>query len=170
MVRQQSVEVGCEAGAFVRMVEEQLDARGQQVAGGVAAGVDEQEEEPLQFTVGEAFAVDLGLHEPRRDVVAGLGALAGRHLRRVRQHLERRRAALFGRGDGVVGGVHELGELVEAFAVLARDAHQLGDQSRRQASGHVVDEVALAAFDHVVDDLAGEFPDPVAQQFGALRA
>ena len=62
------------------MVEEQLDARGQQVAGGVAAGVDEQEEEPLQLAVGQALAVDLGLHEPRRDVVAGLGALAGRRL------------------------------------------------------------------------------------------
>ena len=62
------------------MVEQQLDPRRQQVAGGVAAGVDEQEEEPLQLAVGEALAVDLGLDEPGGDVVAGFGALAGRGL------------------------------------------------------------------------------------------
>ena len=87
----------------------------------------------------------------------------------VRQHLERRRTALLGGGDGVVGRVHQLGEFVEPLTVRTRDAHQLGDQAGRQTAGDVVDEVALAAFDHVVDDLAGEFPDPVAEQLGALR-
>ena len=46
---EQPVDVGLQAGPLVRVVEELLDAGRQQVARRVAAGVDEQQEEPLQL-------------------------------------------------------------------------------------------------------------------------
>ena len=57
-----------------------------------------------------------------------LGDLGG--VRRASRAVGRR--ARSGGGDGVVGGVHDLGQLVEALTVRARDAHQLGDQAGRQ--------------------------------------
>ena len=106
------------------------------------------------------IAVDLGLHERRGDVVARLGPLAGGDLAGVRRASRASpRLALLGRGDGVVGRVHQLGQLVEPLAVGTGDAHQLGDQARRQPPGDVVHEVALAALDDVVDDLAGQLLD-----------
>ena len=77
------------------MVEQQLEPGRQQVAGRVAAGVDEQQEEPLQLAVGQPVAVDLGLHEPGGDVVAGLGPLARRRSRAAYASISarRRRAA-----------------------------------------------------------------------------
>ena len=151
------------------MVEEQLDPGGEQVAGGVATGVDEEQEEPLQFAVGQSFTVDLGLHESGCDVVARRLALLRHHPGRVRQHLEGGRAPFLGRRDRRIGGVHQFGEFVEPLAVLAWDAHQFGDQRRRQAPGEIVHEVAFAPFDDVVDDPASEFADAIPEQFRPLR-
>ena len=77
---EQPVDVGLQAGPLVRVVEELLDAGRQQVARRVAAGVDEQQEEPLELGIGQPDAVDLGLDERRGDVVARLGPLARRGL------------------------------------------------------------------------------------------
>ncbi len=99
----------------------------------------------------------------------GFGPLAGRRLAGVAEHLDHRGVPLVGRCHRVVGRVHQLGELVQSLAVGTRDAHQLGDQPRRQATGDVAHEVALASVDDVVDDLARQLLDAVAQQLRVLR-
>ena len=53
-----------------------------------------------------------------------------------------------------------LGQLVEAPAVVDRDAHQLGDQRRGQLARHLGDEVAAARRRHRGDDPLGELADP----------
>ena len=54
------------------MVEQELHSGCDEVARRVTARVHQQQEEPVELGVGEAITVDLGLHERRRDVVAGL--------------------------------------------------------------------------------------------------
>ena len=60
--RQQGRVVG-KPGLLCRMVHQRERARGDQVAGGVAAGVDQQQEEEVELQIGESLSVDLGLQE-----------------------------------------------------------------------------------------------------------
>ena len=151
------------------MVEQRLDAGCEQVARGVTSCVHQQQEEPLELAVGEAVTVDLGLHQCRRDVVARVRTLLVGHRLGVGEHLDDRHALLLGRRNRIVGGVHDLGELVQPLAIGARDAHQFGDQTRRQAAGDVVHEIAFAALDDVIDDLLRKFGDAVGEKVCVLR-
>ena len=85
--RQQAVDVGHQSSPLVGLIEQHLHAGRQQVARRVAAGVHEQQEEPLELGVGQPVAIDLGLHERRGDVVAGVGPLVLGDLLRVAEHL-----------------------------------------------------------------------------------
>ena len=166
---QQPVEVTHQPRPLLGMIEEQLHPGGDEVARRVPAGVDEQQEEPLELGVGELVAIDGRLHQRRRDVVARRAALVLGDLLRVRQHLADRRHLPLQRGDGVVGRVHDLGQLVQPLAVFAADAHQLGDEAGRQATGDVVDKIARTVLDHVVDDVGSELGDTVRQQLRVAR-
>jgi hypothetical protein len=100
-------------------------------------GVDQKQEEPLELAIGQSFTVDLGLDKRRRDVVGRAGPLLPRHAVGIGEHLDHG-FELALRGDrGGIGRVHDLGQRVEALAVDARDAHELGDEPRGQPAGHV---------------------------------
>ena len=161
---QQTVDIVHQALALFGMFEEQLHTSGQQVARGVATRVHEQQEEPLELGVGEAITIDLGVHENCGQIVAGVAPFVVGDRLRVPQHLADRRHLHLGRGDGVVVGVHDLGEVVETLAIGARHAHQLGDETRRKSSSDLAHEIATALGDHRVDDLAREFFDARPQK------
>ena len=113
----------------------------------------------LNSSAVEPLAVDDPVHEGRRDVAGGLGELAIPDVRRVQQHLEHRRTRFFGRR---AGRVHLLREDVQPAAVVQRDAEHVGDDVGRELAGDVLDEVALATLDDLVDDLRGELGDAPA--------
>ena len=85
------------------------------------------------------------------------------HAGGVAEHLGDRVRGRSGADDGGVGGVHELGQLVQPLAVGARNAHQLGDQPRRQPPGDVGHQVALAG----AGDLGRRSRGPARRSAGA---
>jgi hypothetical protein len=131
-------------------------------AGGVAAGVDEEEEEQVEVDVVEGPAVDLRREQDARDVFGRTLALRLGHLMGVGEHLEHRRH-LGALGHRLGSGVDGLGQLVQAAPVIERDAEEFGDHERGQLAGDVGHEVALAPLDHGVDDRGGERLDAVTQ-------
>ena len=166
--RQHAVEVVLETSALVGMFEQRDQPTAHEVAGGVAAGVDEQQEEEVEVDVVEALAVDLGAEDPARQIVAGVRAFLLGNLPGVVEHLDDRcEPGAFGHGLG--GGVDGLGQVVELASVVERDAEQLGDHERGHLAGDVGDGVALAPLDHAVDDLGGELLDAQAQPFAPPR-
>ena len=157
------IEVVHQPGFLVGIGGQGEKACGQQVAGGVAASVDQQQEEQQEFRIGEAAAVDLAIEQARGKVVAGVGAFAGDQVCGVAEHRHHRpgnRPLLHGLGRRMDG----LGMAVESAAVVQREPHQLGDDIGRHLAGDVGDKVAFAPLNHGVDDLAGQFvqPQPLA--------
>ena len=98
------------------MVHQYAHAAGDQVAGGIAARVDQQHEEEVELHVGEALAVDLGLQQGRCDVICGICAFARREFRGVGEHLDGPPQRT--RGSPTSAGVNDLDQLVEPVAVF----------------------------------------------------
>ena len=145
------------------------------VARRLVAGHDEQDEEGPELARGQAFAVDLGVHEHRRDVVARVveAVLAerlgvGEHGEHVAdQPLERVGLA----ADLRVARTEDHVRPREHLGVVAlRDAHHLADDlegERRGHRGHEVTRAIREAIDHAIDDRAGLLVD-VALDAGHL--
>ena len=91
----------------------------------------------------------------------GFARFRSRELRAVLEHLQLRvdHVRLHAVADGA--GVHDLGQFVEPSSVLERYAEEFGDDVGGQRARDVVDEIALAALGHVVDDLACHVRDVV---------
>src|SRR5436305_7768930 len=123
------------------MLEEGYEAAADEVAGGVAARVDEENEEEVEVDVVEGLAVDVGRKERAGEVVAGAPALLLGDVVGVVEHLDHgtEGGAL---GLRLRGGVDGLGEVVEAAAVVEREPEQVGDDERRHLAGDVGHEVA----------------------------
>ena len=136
-----------------------------QVARRVAAGIDQQQEEQQELDVVELAAVDLGGEQLGGQIVGRPRALLGDDPLRVLEHLHHRRA-LRALGHGLRRGVDRFGELIELAPVVERNAHQLGDDVGRHLAGDVGDEIAFAALDHLIDDLARQRFDAGAQRGG----
>ena len=105
----------------------------------------------------EAVAVDLGVDEDAHQVVAGLGLPGGDHLGGVERVLDEGVAGGLDLLRGRLGGEaleHVVGPPEQVGAVLGPHAEGVADHDHRQVGGHLVDEVALAALDDGIDDLA----------------
>ena len=103
------------AASWSGCVEQREHAARHEVPRGVAARVDEQQEEEVELEVAEAFALDLGLEQHARDVVGRPRALRGPHAGRVAHHLEHRGLR--------VGGLRRSG-------ACARSARRAGGRPR----------------------------------------
>jgi hypothetical protein len=110
-----------------------------------------------RLEVAEPFAVNLNGEQPRREIVARPASLLLGDLAGVGSDLRAGGSAGL-RGHDGQRGVDGLGPLVEHHAVLARDAHQAGDDVGRQLARDVGHEVATAGIDHVVDDVGRQRP------------
>jgi hypothetical protein len=138
------------------VAEQLVHALGDDVAGGLVAADEDQQRLRDDLVVGHAVAVDLGLHEHAHQVVRGLGAPGLDDGGGVGHVLA---VGVGGVHDHVVGGAaalrleHVVGPAEQVAAVLGGHAQHVADHHHRQQRGDVVDEVALAALDHRVDDL-----------------
>ena len=72
------------------MVEQRDKARAQKIARGVAAGIDQKQEEEQEIGVVETLAVDFGREQLGREVVGGPRALFGDDAARIFEHLHHR--------------------------------------------------------------------------------
>ena len=64
------INIGHQLGTLIGMIKQQLQSGRKQVSGGVAASVDEQQEKPLEFFVGQAVAVYFGINQNCGKIVA----------------------------------------------------------------------------------------------------
>ena len=99
------------------VLEERVHPAGDQVAGRVAAGVDEQDEEEAEVGLVEPVPVHLGARERGSEVVCGTGALGVPDAGGVAEHLQdggQPRALGLARGIGV----DRLGQPVQLDPVL----------------------------------------------------
>ena len=96
----------------------------------------------------------------------GSARFAGSEFLRVAEHL-RLRVARVRRAVDV--GVHLFGQLVEHAPMLERDAHQVGDDHRRQLARHLRDEIACAERGDGIDDLPRHFGDAIVQPLHVAR-
>lgn len=146
------------------MCAEQVDRPGQSGAGGVVSRGGQQQHEGAELLRGEAGAVDLGEHQLRGDVVAGMlspllaerdGVLEefddGLHACRGIAHI------------GVLDAEDEVDQLSQPGPVRRRDVEQVGDHLKRQVRADGVDEVEAACFADLLDDDAGEFTHVIRQ-------
>src|SRR4029077_1427728 len=124
----------------------------------VAAGVDEEEKEPVELLVRKPLSLDLRVDQSARQIVPTPLAFLPGDLARVAEHL--------GAGGPLVVRAHHRGiavhlfrEEVEPPAVLERNSHEGGDDVRGKLARDVPYEVALTALDHLVDDLRGKLRD-----------
>ena len=128
----------------------------------LVAGGREQDEERLELARRQPLAVDLGLDEPGRDVVARLAparlaelAAVGHQLGRIRareRQLAQLGVAQRDLGDRALAhhlrvGVPEqlVAEVDQQAAILDRQAHDLGEDPHRDLRGDRLDPVELVA-------------------------
>ena len=107
----------------------------------LAAGREQQPQEPVDLAVGELFAVDLGVHEIGEKVAARVGApLFDERAQIVDHRLARRVPALGPQRTGV----DVLRPLRELARVFERHAGDPADHFDRIARRHALDEVGAA--------------------------
>jgi hypothetical protein len=122
--------IGNQPGLFGRVLKEGFHPACDEVAGGVATGIDQKEKEPVELLRREPIAVDLGFDQSSGEIVAGVPSFALGHARGVAVHLDHRSRPLLERQVWITR-VHHLGELVQPPSVVERNAHQLSDDVRR---------------------------------------
>ena len=157
-------EIGPQPRELAGVAGQRQQGVGDEVAGGVVAGDDQELEEAVQVVVGEPLAVDLRGDDRRPYVVAWPGPLLGRPLARVAEHLDERgqeclRVAVL----GIVEPDQRVRPLVEQVAILGGDAEDVGQHPQRHLGGHVGEEVDLAELADRVDDVACVAGDRVGQ-------
>ena len=160
--------MSCSRRRWLGIVEQRQHPARQQVSRGISARVDQQHEEQAVFRRRQPVAVDFGIQELRGEVGAGMFALVIRHAHRVVEHLHRGDGP-FVHGHRFVGRMHLLGQFVQMAAILQRDTHQIGDNVGRQFARDIADQVAFAARDYPVDDLARQLLDPGPQRLRGAR-
>ena len=128
---------------------------------GVVAGDDQQDREPGELLQGEAFAVDLGLHQGGGDVVTRVGqAVLGQvdgvveQLLGVADELSEVDVAV-----GVARSEDHVGDLEHAPLVGRGDAHHLADDLQGERDGEQLDEVTATGRRGVGDDTSGPVAD-----------
>ena len=139
---------------LVRIVEERVHAVGHRVAGGFVAGHRQKDHEERELHVLHRLAVDVGLDQPRHDVVGGTAAPLLSHRVRI--------AHQFCVGGGRVGvevrvvGVHDaVRPMEEPLTIRLRHPDQVRDGLERQVHRDVGDEVAGVLGGRGGDDLPG---------------
>ena len=155
-----TASVAAEPLPLVGMLDQREEADGERVAGGLAAGGDQQVEEHEQLEVARRGA----RRRPSASIVpcttaesmssAGCAALLGDQPRAVLEHRGLRRlgarVALAEVAAVVVEGGVGPGE--EPMAIVLRHAEQAGDRLQRQLGGDVEQKIAAPAGDDGVDD------------------
>ena len=154
------VEVVVQQVALVGEFGEGLHPVADRVAGGLVAGHHQQDEERTELLRRQLFAVDLGGHHDRGDVVprVRLAVLAERlgvheHLERLAHQVVEARREL-----GVAGAQDRVRPPEHPCVVLGRDAHHVADDLQRQGRRDVFDEVARLVgevVEQTVDHLVG---------------
>ena len=142
------------------MLDQAEQAAGDQVPRRLVAGHQQQQEEGGELLRRQAAAVDLGVHQLARQVVARIrhalgGQLVGVHEELGGRDLRRRGIELV---LGVVVAEHLVAPVEDPVTILERDADQLDDDPERQLGRDGLDEVALPGPDHVVDQLVADVP------------
>ena len=152
-----------------------LEERDHPVRDGVArrlvAGDGEQHEEHVELHLRQLLAVDLRIDDRGHDVAGRRDPLLLTELVGVGEHLDRDVHRFVGRHEvlGVGAADHLVGPIEQLAAVFLRHAEDLRDRLERQLGRDVGHEVALAAFDHTVDDLAAAAPDLLLEQLDDAR-
>ena len=156
---------------LVGELEEAVHAAGDGVAGRLVAGDAQQQEEHVELDFVERLAVDVGRQQCRDDVVGRL--VAAFLLERVgvgEQLAERTHHVLFALGEvGIVGTDHRVGPVEDLRAVLERDADHLGDRLERQFGRQFGDELRRSALAHPVDDHLRAVVEVVLEQVDHAR-
>ena len=177
--RRDTVEVGRPDRSLIGVFREIAHAVGDRVARGLVAGHEQQDEEPADFGACQFLAVDLGVHEHRRQIFG-----------RVLLSLV---AMPLNQADEVVRGTHEggeeVGELGGVFRVFCAknharlfehelvlvvgDADHVADHFEWERGRDIVHEVTFTTGLHGVDDLGGNALDRLfnaAQDAGSEAA
>ncbi len=130
------------------------------VAGGLVAGDRKQDEERPELLWCELVAVDLGVHQGRRDVIGRMGAPVLSEGLGVGEDLEGDlHESLVGATElGVARAEDGVGPVEDPLVVLRGDAHHRADDLEGERSGELLDEVGRTrwvALDHPIEDLGG---------------
>jgi hypothetical protein len=133
----------------------------QEIAGGIAARVDEQKEVEQELGFRHRTAFDLRMNQPARQVRARVSPFLGDQPRRIGEH-GGHRFTRRPRADRFRRRVDRLGKPVQFAPILGRKSHQLGDHVGWHFAGHVGDEVALFPIDDPVDNAGCELGEPTA--------
>ena len=150
--------VGAEPGALVGVLGERDEPAGEQRARRLVAGDEQREQEDEELVGRQRPAVDLGAHEQRHEVVAGIAPASPRGAREEGVQLDDRAERLLGRP---VGGLdRRVGPAAEVAAVAVGDAEQLGDHEHRERRRELVDGVDLDAGGRPFEDARGQLADP----------
>jgi hypothetical protein len=136
-----------------------------EVPGGLVAGHEEERELGSHLEVGEALAVDLGVQQPRDEVVGRIGCSAalGDHAVEVGGELRRHPGEPFA-VDAIlslvlrgVGALHDdVGPLGEARVVGRIGAEQVRDHRRRDRRHVLGDQVAATPREQAVEQLVAQ--------------
>jgi hypothetical protein len=141
-------------GELLGVAEQRRHAVADQRRRRLVAGDVEGDQLGDQLLVGEALAVDLGLHELGEEVVGRLGPLRLRHGQQVVLHLGQQVHALLVVGGGL-GDVEAPGDgvrpLPEARAGFVGHAEHLAEHGDGQRVGEVADQLHAAPVDQLVE-------------------
>ena len=140
--------IGLEQRELVGIAVQRQQTVADQVDGGLVAGAEQQDDVGGQLLVGELAAVFLGLHQLRRQIVAGIlppqleqlleihlghrvGGIALLDLFRRQRHRIENAAAVARAG-------------IEQLAMLLGNPEHVADDGDRQAEREILDQVHLA--------------------------
>ena len=154
-------------GELLRVLAQAQDGVADQVRGRLAAGQEQELEEPEDLHVGEPLAVHLGPGQPGEQVVPRVGAAGGEQVPEVAVNLGGHRRKPLGRGpgrgrraaDGVAHRQDGIGPPLEPRPVFGRDTEHLGDHQHRQRGCEVRDQIDLPLHGHPVQQLLAKLPD-----------
>ena len=147
----QQLGLRSQTGELVGVLQQRGDASRDDVAGGLVAAHQDEHRLEHQVDVAE-WLVTIGRVHHQADQIGTRSATAlvdlGRDVLPPVAH------RLFDLGtDLVAAGGEQVAPVEEGVMVALGQAHQLADQVHRQRGGDVGDHVALAPFDHPVDQL-----------------
>ena len=132
----------------------------------VVARDREQDEERGDLVAGQRVLIVLGVHERGDEIVGRLGAPQIGELVDERGELESRSEHGGHRIPapehiGVAGSEDDVGRVEHGVEFAAGDAHHVADDEERERLRERFDEIDLAAFAHLVDDLGADRLDRV---------
>ena len=154
------VEAISHRSLLLGMATEQMHRPRQTRSGGVVSGSRQQDDERAEFGCRQPLPVDLGLHEQRRDVIAGVLATTPTEFHRVLEELRDRTQARVHIADLVIiDPENQVDELPQLRPVRGGNVEEVGDHLERKVGADGLDEVEGSSLTDVLDDGIGQLAD-----------